>query len=68
MCYIECIALDKAAEETEWLRNFLEDIPEWPKLVTSICTHCDSMAAQAGAKGNIYNGKSRYIRRRHNTI
>ena len=26
------------------------------------------MAAQARAKSNIYNGKSRHIRRRHNTI
>ena len=64
----EFIALDKAAEEAEWLRNFLEDIPLWPKPVTAICIHCDSMAAQARAKSNIYNGKSRHIRRRHNTI
>ena len=64
----EFIALDKAAEEAEWLRNFLEDIPIWPKPVTTICIHCDSMAAQARAKSNIYNGKSRHIRRRHNTI
>ena len=59
----EFIALDKAAEEAEWLRNFLEDIPVWHKPVTAICIHCDSMAAQARAKSNIYNGKSR-----HNTI
>ena len=26
------------------------------------------MAAQARAKSNVYNGKSRHIRRRHNTI
>ena len=59
----EFIALDKAAEEAEWLRNFLEDIPIWHKPVTAICIHCDSMATQARAKSNIYNGKSR-----HNTI
>ncbi|KAK9100306.1 hypothetical protein Scep_023736 [Stephania cephalantha] len=64
----EFIALDKATEEAELLRNFLEDIPCWPKPVTVICIHCDSMAAQARAKNNIYNGKSRHIRRRHNTI
>ena len=29
----EFIALDKAGEETEWLQNFLEDIPFWPKPV-----------------------------------
>ena len=64
----EFIALDKAAEEAEWLRNFLEDIPVWHKPVTAICIHCDSMAAQARAKSNIYNGKSRQIKHRHNTI
>ncbi|KAL0296315.1 UNVERIFIED_CONTAM: Retrovirus-related Pol polyprotein from transposon TNT 1-94 [Sesamum radiatum] len=29
----EFIALDKAGEEAEWLRNFLEDIPCWTKPV-----------------------------------
>ena len=38
----EFIALDKVDEEAEWLRNFLEDIPNWPKLVPSVCIHCDS--------------------------
>ncbi|KAL0556293.1 hypothetical protein IC582_004805 [Cucumis melo] len=57
----EFIALDKAGEEAEWLRNFLEDIPNWSKLVPAICIHSDSQAA-------IENGKSRHIRRRHNTI
>ena len=64
----EFIALDKAVEEAEWLRNFLEDIHVWSKPVTTICIHCDSMAAQSRAKNNIYNGKSRHIRRGHNTI
>ena len=64
----EFIALDKAAEEAEWLRNFIEDIPVWPNPVTTVCIHCDSMAAQARAKSNIYNGKSRHIRCGHNTI
>ncbi|XP_009342316.2 receptor-like protein 2 [Pyrus x bretschneideri] len=27
----EFIALDKAGEEAEWLRDFLEDVPIWPK-------------------------------------
>ena len=31
------IALDKAGEEAEWLRQFLEDIPIWPKPVLAIC-------------------------------
>ena len=62
------ITLDKVAEEAEWLRNFLEDILVWPKPITTICIHYDRMEAQARAKNNIYNGKSRHIRHRHNTI
>ena len=64
----EFIALDKAAEEAEWLRSFLEDILVWLKLVTTICINCDNMAAHARAKNNVYNGKSRHIRHKHNTI
>ena len=64
----EFIALDKAGEEAEWLRLFLEDIPIWPKLVPSICLHCDSQSAIGRAQSHMYNGKSRYIRRRHNTV
>ncbi|PHU25293.1 hypothetical protein BC332_03625 [Capsicum chinense] len=63
----EFIALDKASEEAEWLQNFLEDIPYWPKPVAPICTHCDSHAAIGMAERMMYNGKSRHIRRRHNT-
>ena len=64
----EFITLDKAVEEAKWLRIFLEDIHVWPKPIIALCIHCDSMAAQAKAKSNIYNEKSRHIRYRHNTI
>jgi hypothetical protein len=64
----EFIALDKAGEEAEWLRHFLEDIPNWPKPVSAICIHCDSQSAIGRAQSNLYNGKSRHIRRRHNTV
>ncbi|PHT62014.1 hypothetical protein T459_34130 [Capsicum annuum] len=64
----EFIALDKAGEEAEWLRNFLEDIPYWPKPVAPVCIHCDSQAAIGRARSMLYNGKSRHIRRRHNTV
>ena len=64
----EFIALDKAAEEAEWLRHFVEDIPRWSKPVPAICIHCDSQSAIGRAQSNMYNGKSRHIRRRHNTI
>ena len=41
----EFIALDKAGEEVEKLRHFLEDIPIWPQPVPVICIHCDSQSA-----------------------
>ena len=34
----------------------------------AVCIHCDSQSAIARAQSNLYNGKSRHIRRRHNTI
>ena len=64
----EFIALDKAGEEAEWLRNFLEDIPCWPKPIFVICMHCDNQSAICKAQSQIYNGKYRHIRRGHNTI
>lgn len=64
----EFIALDKCGEEAEWLRQFTEDIPRWPKPVTAISIHCDSQSAIGRAHSIMYNGKSRHIRRRHNTI
>ena len=60
--------MDKAGEEAEWLRNFLEDIPNWPKLVPDVCIHCDSQVAIGRARNVMYNGKSRHIRRRHDTV
>jgi hypothetical protein len=64
----EIIALEKAGEEAEWLRSFLEDIPNWPKPVPAICIHCDSQSAIGRAQSKNYNGKSRHIRRRHNSL
>ena len=64
----EFIALDKAGEEAEWLRHFLEDIPNWPKPVPAISIHCDSQSAIGRAQSTMYNGKSRHIRRKQNTV
>ena len=64
----EFIALDKAGEKAEWLRHFLEDISMWPKPILAICIHCDSQSAIGRAQNHMYNGKSRHIRRRHNTV
>ena len=57
------VALDKSGEEAEWLCHFLEDIPDWPKPVPPISIHCDSQSAIGRAQSNMYNGKSRHIRR-----
>ncbi|KAF3678431.1 hypothetical protein T459_18988 [Capsicum annuum] len=64
----EFIALGKDSEEAEWLQNLLEDIPYWPKLLAPVCIHCDSQATIDRAGSMMYNGKSRHIRQRHNTI
>ncbi|PHT83444.1 hypothetical protein T459_11887 [Capsicum annuum] len=64
----EFIALDKASEKAEWFRNFLEDIPYWPKSVVPVCIHCDSQAEIGRAGSIMYNVKSHHIRRRHNII
>ena len=64
----EFIALDKCGEEAEWLLSFLEDIPTWSKPVPSIFIHYDSQSVIGRAQSSVYNGKSRHIHRRHNTI
>lgn len=64
----ELIALDKAGEEAEWLRDFLEDILDWEKPVPPVSIHCDSQTTIDLTGNTMYNGKSRHIRRRHNTV
>ncbi|PHT85526.1 hypothetical protein T459_07632 [Capsicum annuum] len=64
----EFIALDKDSEEAEWLWNFLKDISYWPKPMAPVCIHCDSQAVIGRAGSMMYNGKSRHIRRRYNTV
>ncbi|PHU17346.1 hypothetical protein BC332_13041 [Capsicum chinense] len=62
------IALDKAGIEAKWLQNFLEDIPYWSKPVAPVCIQCDSQATIGRAGSMMYNGKSRHLRRRYNTV
>ena len=64
----EFIVLDKCEENDEWLCHFLEDIQRWPRPVPPICIHCDSQSAIGRAQSSMYNGKSRHILRRLNTI
>ena len=40
----------------------------WPKLMAPIFIHCDSQAAIGRAGSIMYNGKSRHIKRRHNSV
>ena len=64
----EFIALDLATKEADWLRDFLEDVPMWPKPVPPIAVHCDSQSAMGRAQSHIYKGKSRHVRRRHKSV
>ena len=62
------IAFDKVTEEAKWLCQFVEDIPCWLRPVPAICIHCDNQSAIGQAKSHMYNGKSRHICRRDNSI
>ena len=64
----EFIALEKCGEEVEWLRHFLKDILRWPRPMPPICIHCDSQSAIGRAQSSMYNGKSRHIHYRYNSI
>ena len=64
----ELIALASASEEVNWLRDLLYEIPLWEKPIPPILIHCDSTAAIGRVKNRYYNGKSRPIRRKHNTV
>ncbi|PHU09221.1 hypothetical protein BC332_21081 [Capsicum chinense] len=43
-------------------------MPYWPKPVAPVCIYYDIQAAIDRAGSMMYNGKYRYIRRRHNTV
>ncbi|XP_074378585.1 secreted RxLR effector protein 161-like [Apium graveolens] len=64
----EFVALDKASEQAEWLRQFLEDISRWEMPAPPLCIHCDSTAVIGTTEHVLYNGMSRHIRRRHNSV
>jgi hypothetical protein len=40
----------------------------WTKPMPSICIHCDSQSAIGRTQSYMYNGKSRHIHRKHNTV
>ena len=48
--------------------DFSCSVPRWPKHVPQICIHCNSQSAIYRVQNNMYNGKSRHIHCKHNTI
>ena len=64
----ELIALVSTSEEANQLRDLLYEIPLWEKPIPPILIHCDSTTAIGRVKNRYYNGKSRPIRRKHNTM
>nr|GEZ17272.1 zinc finger, CCHC-type [Tanacetum cinerariifolium] len=64
----EFVALAAAGNEAEWLRNFVYEIPLWPKPISTISIRCDSAATLAKAYSQVCNGKSRHLGVRHSMI
>ena len=64
----ELIALALASEETNWLGDLLYETPLWEEPIPPILIHCDNTAAIGRVKNHYYNGKSKFIRRKHNTV
>ena len=65
---VELIALPSTSEEANWLRDLFNEIPLWEKPIPSILIHCHSIAPIGRVRNCFYNGKSRPIRRKHNTV
>nr|GEV40422.1 hypothetical protein [Tanacetum cinerariifolium] len=61
-------ALATVGKEAKWLRNFIYEIPWWPKPISLISMHCDSAANLAKAYSQIYNGKSRHLGVRNSMV
>ena len=62
------IALASTSEEANWLRDLLYEIPLWEKPIPPILIHCDRTTVIGRVKNRYYNGKSKPIRRKHNTM
>lgn len=58
LCYRKYPSVIEGYSDVNWISDTDE----------SICIHCDNQATIAMAKSFVYNGKSRHIRRRHNTV
>ena len=61
------IALKLAGQEVEWFRSLLGDAPMWGASVP-ISLYCDSQATIGIANNNVYDGKRRHTRLRHEAV
>ncbi|KAK6128742.1 hypothetical protein DH2020_037497 [Rehmannia glutinosa] len=64
----ECVALELAGNEVEWLRNFLADIPLCSKPTPSIVMHCDCQQRITISKNKTFNARTKHIDIRHHFI
>ncbi|KAA0048146.1 Retrovirus-related Pol polyprotein from transposon TNT 1-94 [Cucumis melo var. makuwa] len=55
----ECIALELAGQDAEYIKSLLRDLPLWGAFVPR-SIHYDSQAAVGIAKNSVYNGKRRH--------
>ena len=62
------IALSSTSKKAGWLRDLLFEIPMWEKPISPILIHCDSTASIGRVRNKYYNGKSKSIRSKHNTV
>jgi hypothetical protein len=64
----ELVALGAAGKEVEWLINLLIGLPVQASPMPPISLHCDSQATLSRVYSKSYNGKSRHISLRYNTV
>ena len=50
------------------MQDLLSEIPLWEKPISPVLIHCDSTATISRVHNKYYNGKSRYVRRKHSTV
>nr|GEU57102.1 zinc finger, CCHC-type [Tanacetum cinerariifolium] len=64
----EFVALVGVGKEAEWLRNLINEILIWPKLIAPISIRCDSAPKMAKAYNQVFNGKSKHLGVTHSMI
>lgn len=64
----EFIMLVSTANEAEWLRNHMFELPMLSKPISTVEIHTDCMTALGRAYNQVYNNKSRHIALRHSLM